>query len=389
MTRTFRVLVPSAVLTVLLALPVSAAPLAFPIPPLQGLPQGGRVPAVTAPSWILFDESTDIVLGSLNPTDSLAMASITKIMTGLIAVENTRPADLVSISETAAATGEKEIDLVAGETLTMDALFKSLMIHSANDSATAIVEHVGGSVDGFVALMNERAAELGLTETSFRNPHGLDAPNHHSSALDMLNLVRAAMESQYFADVVRSTIVVIPPAPDGTERIGTSTNLLLTGGDSRPGAPAVDPYPGSIGVKTGFTSQAQRTYVASVERDQRRLYAVIFGADEPRSHFFDAERLFDYGFGQFPYSGPIALGTPYVSTMARIEPDPLLVQGDVETYIHLAGQGLTLEAPLPVIESAEVEPIPIPTTEVSRSPETGPTSIVDTITFWFDRLFNA
>ncbi len=184
MNRAFRVLVPSAVLTVLLALPVSAAPLAFPIPPLQGLPQGGRVPAVTAPSWILFDESTDIVLGSLNPTDPLAMASITKIMTGLIAIENTRPADLVTISETAAATGEKEIDLVAGETLTMDALFKSLMIHSANDSATAIAEHVGGSVDGFVALMNERAAELGLTETSFRNPHGLDAPDHHDNALN-------------------------------------------------------------------------------------------------------------------------------------------------------------------------------------------------------------
>ncbi len=387
MIKALRALAPAVVLALLLAVPANAAPMTFPAPPFQGLYQGGPPPTLTAPSWVLFDESTDVLLASLNPDDQRSIASLTKIMTGLLAIENTEPGDLVTISERAAATGEKEIDLVAGETLTMDALFKALMIQSANDSATAIAEYVGGSVEGFVAMMNERAAELGLTETSFANPHGLDAPNHYSSARDMLELTRVALEDRYYTDVVRSTIVVMPPAPDGTERIGESTNLLLNGRASRPGFPAVDAYEGAIGVKTGFTSSALLTYVAAAERDGRRLYVVILGADGPRAHFFDAQKLFDYGFAQFPYNGPIVLGTPYVSTKARIEPDPLLVQGDVESYVHLAGQGLTLDQPA-LVASSNREPLPLPITMISRNPDTGPTSVLDTIQFWFVRLLN-
>jgi D-alanyl-D-alanine carboxypeptidase len=382
-------LAPAVVLSVLLAVPASAAPLSFPTPPTEGPPQGGRPPEVSAPAWVLFDETVDVVLASVRPNDERAMASITKIMTGLLAIENSEPGDLVTVSEQAAATGEKEIDLYAGETITMDALFKTLMIHSANDSATAIAEHIGGSVEEFVVMMNERAIELGMRDTSFANPHGLDAPNHYSSARDLLTLVRIAMEDAYFVEVVRATIVVIPPAPDGTERIGTTTNLMLAGGEEREGFPAVEPYEGNIGVKTGFTAQAQHAFVAAAERAGRRLYVVLLGSEGPRAHFSEAERLLDYGFEAFPFNGPVALSTSYVSAKPRVEPDPILVQSDSETFVHLAGQGLTLPDPIPRIETGSNGPTPFPITTVSRSADFGPRSVLEIITFWLDRVLAA
>ena len=389
MTRRLRVLAPAVVLCITLALPASALPGPLPVPPVGGFAEGGDLPAMEAPAWLLFDEATDRVLGSANANNRRPMASITKIMTGLIAIENTEPGDLVTVSDNAAATGEKEIDLVAGETVTMDALFKSLIIHSANDAATAIAEHIGGSVPGFVALMNQRAVDLGLSNTSFANPHGLDAPNHFTTAADMLELSRVAMADPYFRDVARASIVVMPTDPEGNERIGRTTNLLITGATAREGFPAVNEYDGTVGVKTGFTSQAQNTYVAAAERNGRMLYAVVLGAEGPRSHLFEAEKLFDYGFDNFPWSGPIALGTDYVPQTPRIEPEPLFVQRDVEAYIHLAGQGLLLAEPAPLLDVEDVEPPPIPVVEVSRSAETGPKNVWDTIVFWFDRLLSS
>jgi D-alanyl-D-alanine carboxypeptidase len=387
MKTTFRTLASAAVLTLSLTAPALAAPLSYPSPPIQEMPKHGSVPSLTAPSWLLYDEAMNYMLASRNINDERSIASITKIMTGLVAIERTEPGDLVTVSSNAAATGEKEIDLVAGETVTMDALFKSLMIHSANDSATAIAEHVGGSVEGFVAMMNDKAAELGMTRTSFANPHGLDASGHYSTARDMLILTRTAMGDQYFADAVRSTTVVMPPAPDGTERIGKTTNLLLTGADSRSGFPAVDAYEGVIGVKTGFTLRAQNTYVSAAERDGRRLYAIVLGSDGPRSHLFEVENLFDYGFANYPMAAPIAEGTPYVSVKPRITPDPLFVQGDMETYVHIAGQGLVLAVPTPPINQDGTDVVPLPITELSRTPETGPTSAGEGLAYWFTLLF--
>src|SRR3970040_2436189 len=242
--------------------PVSAAPFTFPAPVLEAFPTPDA-PEVTAASWVLYDTAADVVIAELNADQERAMASVTKIMTGLLTVENSYPAEPVTISERAANTGEKEIDLVAGEILEMDALFKALMIHSANDAATAIAEHISGSVEEFVAEMNQRAAELGLTPTSFANPHGLDAPDHYTTARDLLTLARVAMANDDFAEVVKAKTLVFPPAPDGASRTGSSTNPLLWS------------YSGALGVKTGFTSQALLTYVAVAERDGRRLNAVL------------------------------------------------------------------------------------------------------------------
>ncbi len=372
MKRLIRAAWPLALALSLIATPALAAPFAYPAP-IQGTFPAPDPPQVTAASWILYDQAADLVLAEHNADDERSIASVTKIMTGLLTVENSSPDEMVTISERAANTGEKEIELVAGETVSMDALFKALMIHSANDAATAIAEHISGSVEDFVALMNQRAAELGLTHTSFANPHGLDAPNHYSSARDLLTLAEFAMANPEFADVVRAKTMVFPAAPDGTARRGSSTNLLLSW------------YPGTIGVKTGFTSQALLTFTAAAERDGRRLYAVVLGSDGERAHFADAEALFDYGFEDLSYFGHLTTGTPYVATKERPAAQPLVVQADMEAYMHLAGHGLMLADPAPVTETPQPEAPPM--IEVTRTAGPAPTTVMDAMGFWIGRAF--
>jgi len=361
------------VLALSIASPVLASPGRFPIREQDGFPMRDA-PSVTAASWVLYDESADLILASHSMSEVRAMASTTKIMTGLLAVERGDMTDVIEISKKAADTGEREIDLVAGETLALGALVRAAMIHSANDAATAIAEHIGGSVEGFVDLMNERADELGLDETSFANPHGLDAPDHHSSARDLLALARVAMEHQDLADIVRSQIVVFPDAPDGSKRVGTTTNLMLAD------------YEGAGGVKTGFTSRALLTFVATADRDGRRLYAVVLGSEGRRAHFADATKLFDYGFDQLKIVGTVAADVPYVSVQNRVSPRPLVVSTNAETFVHLAGQGLVTNPPRSMV--SDPEPTPIPITVVSRRPDESPDTLWAAVGYWWSQLLS-
>jgi len=374
MMRLARALAPVPVLVVLTALPAAAAPFAYPAPVFQTFPDSGP-PNVSAPSWILYDESIDMVLGSWNASDQRAIASTTKIMTGLMVLENAGFDEIVTISQEAADTGGQEIGLVVGEQMTVGSLFRALMVRSANDAAAALAEHISGSVDAFVDLMNARAEEMGLEETHFVNPHGMDAPGHRSSARDLLVMARAAMTHPEFADVVRSRVIVMTPAPDGTQRVGISTNLMLTS------------YDGMLGVKTGLTPQALFTFVGAAERDGRRLYAVILGSPENFGHFADARLLFDYGFRDLGFYGDAIMDTPYTAAKARIEPEPVVTMGRVETYLHLAAQGLMLDQPSPLGDIPQPEPPPI--IEVTRHSTGSETSVTEAFLYWIGRVLGA
>jgi D-alanyl-D-alanine carboxypeptidase len=374
MRRLARALAPVPVLVSLLALPAAAAPFTYQAPVFETFP-GSEAPKVSAPSWLLYDESIDMVLGSSGASDERAMASTTKIMTGLVVLENADFDEMVTISQEAADTGGQEIGLVAGEQMSVGSLFRALMVRSANDAASALAEHISGSVDGFVQLMNDRADEMGLEETSFANPHGMDAPGHHSSARDLLVMAREAMTHPEFADVVRSRVIVMTPAPDGTERVGISTNLMLSS------------YDGTLGVKTGLTPRALFTFVGAAERDGRRLYAVILGSPENFGHFADARLLFDYGFRDLGFYGDAATGTSYTAAKARVDPEPVITMGRVETYLHLAAQGLMLEQPSPMGDIPQPEPPPV--IEVTRPAQGSETSVTDALLFWIDRVLGA
>lgn len=372
MIRRVWITVLAAVLLVTMAAPVSAAPLAFP----SFHPEGYGRPAppnVDAPAWILYDATAGVVLAEHNADAQRAPASITKIMTVLVALENGRLDELVTVSNKAAATGEREIDLVPGERVPLGALMKAAIVHSANDAATAIAEHIGGTVEGFAEMMNAKAAELGMTGTHFVNPHGLDAAGHVTTARDMLILALEAMRHPEFRAMAAARKLVFPDAPDGTRRIGEATNLLL------------EDYEGATGIKTGFTSRALLTIVASAEREGRELYTVVLGTLERRSHFEAARTLFDYGFEDL-YMYGVAAGLPYRSPRQVSRPDPLTVTAALEAQVHLAGEGLLSAAPA---KPQELPDLPPPPAVVSSRRPDGATGPIRALVYWLDRLFDS
>lgn len=241
-------------------------------------------PAVSAPSWIVFDATDGIVLGSRAADQKRPMASTTKMMSALVAIEAADLDETVEISQRAADAGEAEIGLVAGEQLRLGDLITTMVVRSANDSAIAVAEAVAGDVETFVDMMNAQAASMGLTSTSFANPHGLDAEGHYSTARDLLRIAVTAMQNEQFREMAGTSRFMIDPAPDGTVRVAEATNLML------------GEYEGMIGVKTGFTFQAGLTFAAAAEREGRTIYAVVMGSEGPRQHFADAGALLDFGF---------------------------------------------------------------------------------------------
>jgi serine-type D-Ala-D-Ala carboxypeptidase (penicillin-binding protein 5/6) len=363
-----RLTVAMLVITGLHAPVALAAPLTYPVQVAEPWPVPDA-PFPTAPSWVLYDVGAGVTIASRSADEVRAMASVTKIMTGLLVVELADFSDEVTVSATAAATGEKEIKLVAGETVTVEDLFKALMVHSANDAATALAEHIAGSLAGFVELMNERADAMGLLDTSFANPHGLDATNHYTTANDLLTMTREAMQHEEFAEAVRLQSFAFPPDPEGNPRIAQTTNLMLAD------------YPGMIGVKTGFTNQALLTFVASAERDGRQVIVVVLGSDGQRAHFADARLLLDYAFSRMPYYAMLSSGKPYVSATPRVDPAPLSVSRDAEAYLHLAAQGVFMDPPSSISGSDTLEPPPIVETVIR--PSAGPQSLWESLTYWF------
>jgi D-alanyl-D-alanine carboxypeptidase len=357
----------AAFLTMTLGLPALAAPLTFPARSQDGFPHDGP-PFVSASGWIIYDETTDMVLASSDADTARPMASITKIMTVLLALENGNLDDQVVISEEAAGTGGQEIGLVAGETVTLSALVRAAMIRSGNDSAAAIAEHIGGSVDGFVGMMNDRAAELGMENTRFANPHGLDVAGHYSSPRDMLIVAREAMSIPEFAEIARARAMVFPDSPSGTARSASNTNRILNS------------YEGTIGIKTGETPNAGLTYVGAAERDGRRLLVVVFNSVGRRAHFADAIRLFDWGFDDLRINGMLYAGIPYQSVAARVQPSPLVAEAGAEALLHAVSQGVAAQPPAP----ANGEPVPddAEVVEITRNPDPAPRSMLSTFTYW-------
>ncbi len=236
---------------------------------------------VSARGAVLLEaESGNVVFGQ-NENARLPMASTTKIMTALVALESL-PVD-TPIKITAASVGVEgsSIYLCEGEILTLEQLLYALLLESANDAAAAIAVAVAGSVEAFAAKMNERAASLGLTDTHFVNPHGLDDEEHYTTAYELALIARAALENPVFRTICSTQRKVIPLRGDEGARLLLNHNKLL------------DSYEGCIGVKTGFTKRTGRCLVSAAERDGVTLIVVTLNApDDWRDH----TAMLDYGF---------------------------------------------------------------------------------------------
>ena len=239
---------------------------------------------VNARAAVLLEAGSGEVIFGQNENARLPMASTTKIMTALVALE-ALPLD-TSVKITAASVGVEgsSVYLVEGEVLTLEQLLYALLLESANDAASAIAVAVSGSVEAFAERMNQKAAELGLTDTHFINPHGLDAEGHYTTAYELALITRAALANETFRTICATERKTIPL--HGTEgvRLLLNHNKLL------------DSYEGCIGVKTGFTKKTGRCLVSAAERDGVTLIAVTLGApDDWRDH----TAMLDYGFGLY------------------------------------------------------------------------------------------
>ncbi|MBR5447182.1 MAG: D-alanyl-D-alanine carboxypeptidase [Clostridia bacterium] len=242
------------------------------------------LPQVSARSAVLIEADSGEVVLEKDADMMLPMASTTKIMTALVAIELLPDDRIVEIHQDAVGVEGSSVYLKAGEKLSFSDLLNSLMLASANDAAAAIAYECAGGIDEFAALMNEKARELGLESTHFTNPHGLDHEEHYTTARDLALLTRYAMQNERFAKVVSTlTHQLERDAENGTCFVVNHNKLLRT-------------YDGAIGVKTGFTKRAGRCLVSAAERDGVRLIAVTLDAP---SDWNDHKRMLDYGFSLY------------------------------------------------------------------------------------------
>lgn len=248
----------------------------------------GQVPDVDAASYILVNPATGETLAASSSERPLAMASTTKIMTAVVALEQADLDDRMTVPPEAVVGGSTAY-LQPGESLTVRDLLTGLMVASGNDAAVTLAIGISGSQDAFVALMNEKARELGLTQTSFANPHGLDEPGHHTSVRDLVTLAQVAMRDQVFREIVSHHTATIPgPGGVGTRTL-VSQNTLL------------ERYAEADGVKTGMTDDAGYSIVAHARRPALgvQLYAAIIGSPSAEARAEDAEELLRWGFAQY------------------------------------------------------------------------------------------
>lgn len=248
-------------------------------------------PKVSAASAYAIDYDTGSVVFEHNAAARRPIASMCKIMTLLLAFESIDAgklsySDMLTVSETAAGMGGSQAFLDANSAYSADELLRSIVVASANDSCVAVAEHLAGSVDGFVARMNARAAELGMADTNFVNCTGLPAPNHYSTARDVAVMMRAlAAHGKYYeyAGVWMHDLV----HPSGRVTGLTNTNRMIR------------TYRGCDGGKTGYTAEAGSCVASTAKRDGMRLITVVMGEADSKTRFADVAKIFNYGFANF------------------------------------------------------------------------------------------
>lgn len=242
-------------------------------------------PKINARAAIIYDRTTKQIIWGKNESEKRPMASTTKIMTAIVVLENSNLSDVVTISKKAAGTGGSKLKISTGDKITVNDLLYGLMLRSGNDAAVALAEYVGGSIEGFADLMNKKAKELGLSNTNFVTPHGLDNEDHYTTAYELAVITDYALNNETFAKIVntKSTAISI----NGNNRNIYNTNELL------------GYMQGVDGVKTGFTNGAGRCLVTSCTRDNNQIITVVLGCDTKKQRTSDSTKLIEYAFKNY------------------------------------------------------------------------------------------
>lgn len=242
-------------------------------------------PTINSRKYAIYDRLSGRCIYGKDENKQTAMASTTKIMTSIIVVENCNLEDLVTVTSKAAGTGGSRLGLHTDDKITVNDLLYGLMLRSGNDAAVALAIHTSGSVEDFAKLMNQKAEELGLKDTHFVTPHGLDNPNHYTTAFELAKITDYALKNETIAKIVKtkSTTISINGNP---MQINNTNELLGT-------------VEGVYGVKTGFTNNAGRCLVTSVKRGDMDLIIVVIGADTRKDRAKDSIKLIEYAYKRF------------------------------------------------------------------------------------------
>ena len=240
-----------------------------------------RLNTLTAEAWMLIDDSTGMVISQRYANEPKFMASLTKMMTCLLALENGNPTDTVQITDDVFIAKDSRVRL--GDGYLLGNLIYEMMLHSDNDAAYALAKHIAGDTLKFCDMMNEKAAYLGMSSTHYSNPNGMPSLDNYSSACDLVKLARYCMRDSTFAEIVGTTEKDVPLI-DGRHMPCHNTNALL------------GTYEGCIGIKTGFTRQAGNCLASAATRDGVTLYLVLLNSRSMSSRFTESAILLDYGF---------------------------------------------------------------------------------------------
>lgn len=300
-----------------LALIISAQLLLMPV--ASAAPAAATAFKADARGAVLIDPESGEMLFAQDPDTRVYPASVTKLMTLLLALEAVKDGrasldEQVVSSAHAASLGGSQVWLEQGETFTLKEMLLAVAVGSANDASVAVAEHLGGSEEAFVEMMNAKAQELGAVNTHFVNPHGLHDPEHYTTAHDMGLIARYAVKN--VPEILEFTQIKEYTFRENPKLVLYNTNKLLWW------------YPGTLGLKTGTTSEGGRSLVTCAERDGLRLLGVVLGVDKPNGHFSESIKLLNHGFGQFrwqdmagtgPSLGEVTVGkgsTPSVGLVA-------------------------------------------------------------------------
>ncbi len=240
---------------------------------------------INSRSAVIYDRKSKKIIWGKQENTKRPMASTTKIMTAIIVLENTNLNEIVTVSKKAGGTGGSRLGLKAGDRVSINDLLYGLLLVSGNDSAVALAEYIGGSVEGFADMMNKKAEELNLKDTHFVTPHGLDMQEHYTTAFELAQMADYALNIKKFAEIVNTKTATI--SINGKQKNLKNSNELLGN------------LYGVNGVKTGFTNGANRCLVTSVDRDGMNIITVVLGADTKKDRTNDSKKLIEYAYKNY------------------------------------------------------------------------------------------
>ncbi len=290
-------------------------------------------------SCIVLDRQSKYILYGKNEKNKVKMASTTKIMTAIVVIENANLDETVEISKKAASTGGSRLGLKTGDKITINHLLYGLMLRSGNDAAVTLAECTAGSIPDFAILMNNKAKELGLENTNFETPHGLDSDNHYTTAYELALLTDYALKNSTFSQIVGTRNYTINI--NGYPKNLTNTNELLGN------------LNGVYGVKTGFTNGANRCLVTACKRGDIDIICVVLGADTKNFRTQDSIKLIEYSFNTYTYINVENKIGDYFNNWVTNNKDNFFIEKGTSQNIELIYS--SLENPIIPIKKSDID----------------------------------